>query len=73
MRSPASTSTDSEFFAVHDADLDGVERANLRILERLAVGLREEIEDGGKDPAGQVDLGQAYSRDMHILGHCVQR
>ena len=25
-------------------------------------------------PVGeQVDLGQAHSRDMHILGHCVQR
>jgi hypothetical protein len=58
-----------ELLAVHDADLHGIEAALGAVFERLAVGLGEQVEDGAEDAAGQVDLGEADRRDVHVLGH----
>ena len=58
-----------EFLAVHDADLNGVEAANRGILEGLAVGLGEKVENRGKDAAREIDFRESDGRDVDLLGH----
>ena len=58
-----------ELLAVHDADLEGIEGAHRGVLQSSAVGLGEEVEDGGEDAAGEVDLRQADAGDVDLLGH----
>jgi hypothetical protein len=55
--------------AVHDSDLDGVEGADRRIFEGLAVHLGEQIEDAGEDVPGEGHIGVSVAGDLDLLGH----